>query len=174
MEYNNSKSSIIAEYYTQHLQELRAFVGVRLQFAEETEDIVQDIFVRLLQVDKMITPITLPCLVYTTARNLIIDYWRRHRCVDEYEHFIQKSDWKNNYIPDAESIYSAQEINELLERGIARLKEKQKKIYCMNVYDGLQVSEIATKLDIEYKKVENRLGAARKQMRGYVRSMLAS
>lgn len=174
MEHNNSKSSIIAEYYTQHLQELRTFVGSRLQFAKETDDIVQDVFVRLLQIDKMITPITLPSLVYTTARNLIIDYWRRHQCANEYEHFIQKSDWQNNHVPDVESIYSAQEINELLERGIAQLKERQKKIYRMNVCDGLQVSEIATELNIEYKKVENRLGTARKQVRGYVRSMLAS
>lgn len=174
MEYNKSKSSIIAEYYTLHLQELRAFVGSRLQFAEETEDVVQDVFVRLLQMDQMITPITLPSLVYTTARNLIADYWRHHQCINEYEHFIRKSDWQNNYIQDGESIYSAQEITELLERGIARLSEKQRKVYRLSVYDGLKISEISTELDLAYKNVENRLGAARKQVRGYIRSMLAS
>lgn len=174
MEYNKSKSSIIAEYYALHLQELRAFVGSRLQFAEETEDVVQDVFVRLLQMDQMITPITLPSLVYTTARNLIADYWRHHQCINEYEHFIRKSDWQSNYIQDGESIYSAQEITELLERGIARLSEKQRKVYRLSVYDGLKVSEISTELDLAYKNVENRLGAARKQVRGYIRSMLAS
>ena len=38
----------------------------------------QNIFLRLLQMDKMISSVTLPCLVYTVARNLICDYWR-HR-----------------------------------------------------------------------------------------------
>ena len=41
--------------------------------------------------------------------------------------------------------------------------EIQRKIYRMNVCDGMQISEIAIKLDVKYKKVENRLCAARKE-----------
>lgn len=65
------------------------------------------------------------------------------------------------------------EINEFLERGIARLCDKQRKIYRLNVYDSVKVSEIAIKLDVTYKHVEHRLGAARKEMRKYMRRMLA-
>ena len=72
-----------------------------------------------------------------------------------------------------ESIYSVLQINELLERGIARLSENQRKIYRMNVCDGMQISEIAIKLDVKYKNVENRLCAARKEVRKYMKCMLA-
>ena len=71
-----SKKCIIADYYTNHYDELKKFVISRLQVVDEAEDIVQDIFVRLLQSDQMISPVTLPCLVYTMARNKIVDYWR--------------------------------------------------------------------------------------------------
>lgn len=172
MQQTESKTNLIADYYSQHYDEVRAFVASRLQQAEETEDIVQNIFLRLLLMDKMITPITLPCLVYTVARNLICDYWRHRQCVEEHEHFLCTSDIKTRVV-DAESVYSAQELNEILERGIARLCDAQRKIYRMNICEGMQVSEIALKLDIKYKNVEKRLGAARKEVRKYVKRMLA-
>ena len=60
MEQIESKRSIIAEYYTAHYDELQKFVASRLLFAEDAEDVVQNIFVRLLQMDKMITPSLCP------------------------------------------------------------------------------------------------------------------
>lgn len=86
MEQNiESKHSIIAEYYIECYDELKAFVASRLlgdEKAEQAEDIVQNVFVRLLKMDCMISRITLPCLVYTTARNLIFDYWRHRHSLE--------------------------------------------------------------------------------------------
>ena len=172
MEQIESKHSVIAEYYTEHYAELKAFVASRLLFAEDAEDIVQNIFVRLLQMDKMITPITLPCLVYTIARNLIFDYWRHKRKVEEYEHIIQKGDWTSQYAEDVESIYSAHEVEKKLEQSIARLSSKQSKIYRLHIYEGMQVSEIAEKLSLKYKNVEYCLGSARKEVRNYMKKMM--
>ena len=62
MEQKESKSNLIADYYSQHYDELMTYVSSHLQHADESEDIVQNIFVRLLQMDKMITPVTLPRL----------------------------------------------------------------------------------------------------------------
>ena len=134
------------------------------------KDIVQNVFLRLLRSDKMITTITLPCLVYTIARNLIFDYWRHHQSVEEYEHFFVR---QSSSEMDVASIYSATEINEILERGIARLTDNQRVIYRMNIYEGKKVSEISETLHLSYKSVENRLGSARKEIRQYVKRMLA-
>lgn len=75
MDYTITKQATIADYYTFHYEELLAFVASRLHiYSDEAEDIVQNVFLRLLQTDRMITPITLPCLVYTMARHLICDF----------------------------------------------------------------------------------------------------
>ena len=81
--------SLITNYYSSHRDELLAFVSSRLGGSCEAEDIVQNVFLRLLTTDKMITEVTLHALVYTTARNLIIDYYRRHTVFEEYEHYIK-------------------------------------------------------------------------------------
>lgn len=165
---------LISDYYRRHLGDIRAFVAKRIGYSmEESEDIVQNIFLRLLQADKLISQVTLPCLVYTIARNLVIDHWRRRALLAEYEHYIQKRSGDCYNSVGGESVYSAVEINDVLERGIARLADRQRRIYCMNVIDGLKVSEISLQLNEDYKSIENRLGAARKEVRRYVRRMFA-
>lgn len=167
----NDKFYIIEEYYTSHYDEIKGFVGKAISYAHQTEDIVQNIFVRLLTLDKMITPLTMPSLVYTVARNLIYDYWRHKRIVDEFEHFIVHRGSLRDI--DPLSVYSAKEIEELMERSIARLKDKQRIIYQMNLHEGMQVAEISKRLHLTSKCVEHRLGAARKEIRQYMRRMMA-
>ena len=161
----------IADYYQQHFDELKTFYHKRLGGHNTAEDMVQTAFLRLLSSDKMITPVTLPCLVYTILRNLIYDFWRRRHSYEEYEHYIHKGVYAAHN--DVDSVYSAAELNELLEKGIERLPEKQKALYVLNVYDGMKISEISHTLQINYKSVEHRLGMARKEIRNYIRRMLA-
>ena len=115
-----SERSLIADYYTKHFEDLKAFVYSRLPIADEAEDIAQNIFLKLLESKKMITPITLPCFVYTMARNLIADYWRRKQRGEIYEHFIKTSNWRNYFSNKA----SSKKIDVPLNTGIFRSERK--------------------------------------------------
>ena len=172
MKQQDETYGIIAQYYAEHFTELRAFVGKYILNAPEAEDIVQNVFLRLLTSEKMITPVTLPSLVYTVARNLMYDYWRHRHTVDEYEHNLPHV-IMGSCAHDVHTVYSVVEMTELLEKGIARLNSNQRDIYRMNVHDGLQVSEISERLSLPYKSVEHRLGDARKEIRNYMKRMLA-
>ena len=159
-------NNLIETYYTDHRDELLAFVSSRLGGSEESEDIVQNVFLRLLTTDKMITVVTLPALVYTMTRNLITDYYRRRHHHEEFEHFLKGSSEETESM---ESVFSASELTELLERGLARIPENCREIYRMHIYGGMKVSEISLTLGEGYKSVENRLGTARKAVRQYLR-----
>lgn len=159
-------SNVIETYYIAHRDELLAFVSSRLGGSDEAEDIVQNVFLRLLTSDKLITEITLPALVYTMTRHLITDYFRRHTTFEQYEHYIK------GVCSEAitmESVFSAKEIMERLERGLARLPQKCREIYRLHIYEGMKVSEISQQLGENYKSVEHRLGFARKSIRQYLR-----
>ena len=162
--------NILADYYAAHREELVRFVVSRIGRNDIAKDVVQDAFARLLTTDKMITPVTLPCLVYTTVRNLMCDYWRHHHAVEAYEHYLCHSGCR---VEDAESVYSVREVTELLEKSIARLTSRQREVYVLSIYQGMKVSEISETLHINYKSVENRLGGARKQVRSYFKARLA-
>ena len=154
-----SEHQLIINYYTSHRDELLAFVSSRLGGStEEAEDIVLNVFLRLLTSGKLITETTMPALVYTIARNLITDYYRRRNAYEGYEHYLRNT---NRTADSAESILNIREINELLERGLARVPENCREAYCLHIYGGMKVSEISHRLGENYKTVEHRLGTAR-------------
>ena len=159
-------NKLITNYYIAHRDELLAFASSRLGDSCLAEDIVQDVFLRLLSSDKMITEVTLPALVYTITRNLINDYYRRHTTYEQYEHYIKGV---CSEVTTMESVFSAFEIMERLERGLVRLPENCREIYRLHIYGGMKVGEISRELGEGYKSVEHRLGTARKVMREYLR-----
>lgn len=170
MKKQQTQYNVISEYYAEHVSELRIFVSSRIKATDEAEDIVQNIFLKLLTANDVLTPNTLASLVYTMARNMIYDYYRHRRAVEEYISFADRSDRCSCSV---QSVYSAAEIHELLERGIATLKESQRRVYRLNVYDGMPVSDISKTLNMNYKTVESKLGMARKEIRRYITRMLA-
>ena len=157
---------LITNYYIAHRDELLAFASSRLGDSRLAEDIVQDVFLRLLSTDKMITEVTLPALIYTITRNLMNDYYRRHTTYEQYEHYIKGV---CSEVTTSESVFSAFEIMERLERGLVRLPENCREIYRLHIYGGMKVGEISRELGEGYKSVEHRLGTARKVMREYLR-----
>ena len=163
-----SEQQLITNYYITHRGELLTYVSARLSGRAEAEDVVQDVFLRLLTSTKLISEVTLPALVYTTARNMIFDIHRRYAHVDDYEHYIRKvcSDELST-----DSVYSMHEIMEQMERGLARLPENFREVYRLHIYDGMKVSEISDFLGDNYKSVEYRLGTARKVVRGYLKAI---
>ncbi|MBR2151002.1 MAG: sigma-70 family RNA polymerase sigma factor [Prevotella sp.] len=156
---------LISNYYAQHRDEIVNFITVRIADANEAQDKVQDIFLHLLRRHQLITQQTLPCLVYTMACHKVADYYRRRRVYEEYEHYLASSD----STVEMESIISAHLLMERLERSLLRLPKTCSRIYRLHIYDGMKVSEIAQTLALPYKKVENRLGQARKHVREQLR-----
>jgi RNA polymerase sigma-70 factor (ECF subfamily) len=167
MQVNNQ---LLSNYYSMHRDELVSFIAVRTVDAIEAEDIVQDIFLRLLRGQHLITPQTLPSLLHTMARHAVSDYYRRRHVHEAYEHYIQKSDAGTLMSDDSvESVFSAQQLMERMERSLARLPKACCEIYRLHIYDGMKVSDIAQELSLPYKQVENRLGQARKAVRQQLR-----
>lgn len=158
----------LTNYYITHRDELLAYVSSRLGNSVEAEDLVQNVFLRLLTSDRMITEVTLPALVYTIARNLITDFYRRRTHFDDYEHYLKNTD---SIEESAESILSIRDITEQLERGLARVPENCREIYRLHIYGGMKVAEISQRLGEGYKSVEHRLGAARKAVRQQLRGI---
>ena len=127
---------------------------------------MQNVFLRLLTADRMITSVTLPALTYTIARNLITDYYRHRTTVEEFEHVIRGSREDEDSL---ESVISARNLTELMERGLARVPAHCREVYRLHIYGGMKVSEISRETGETYKSVEYHLGTARRAVRKFMR-----
>jgi len=153
---------IIADYYAGHRDEIVGFVAQRIGNGDTAQDLVQDVFLRLLRSDKLISPITLPALVFTMARNVVTDYLRRRRVFEEYEHYIMGTGTDRETM---DSIISARELMERMERTLARLAPECREVYRLHIYDGMGVGQIAKETRQPYRAVEYRIGQARQAVR---------
>ena len=165
--------TLISQYYDLHREELVGYVLSRTGDAYGSEDIVQDVFLRLLQTGECITPVTLPCLVYTMIRNKTVDYWRHRAIRERGERLMVSGYMAENEVVGPDVIYSVADIERTLEQGMARLTNPQRLLYRMNVVDGIKIKKISEMTDQRYKHVENLICAARKNIRSYMRKMLA-
>ena len=165
LSYSMNYHELIINYYSQHRDEIVSFIAMRIADSFEAQDMVQDIFLRLLQKQQLVTPQTMNSLVYTMVRHAVADYYRRRRVHEEYEHYLRRRD----DVGEIESVISARQLMERMEKSLSRLPEVSGRIYRLHIYDGLQVSDIAQHLSLPYKQVENRLGQARKMIRRQLR-----
>jgi RNA polymerase sigma-70 factor (ECF subfamily) len=159
---------LIENYYRAHRCDVLNFVRGRLHYSDEAEDLVQEAFLRLLSEQRPISEVTLPSLVFTLCRHLIVDWYRRRMVRQDAEHDLVVLHGDANA---AESVLSMREFNEQLERGMMRLPEKSRELYRMHIYGGMQAQDISRQTGENYKTVEYRLGQARKQVRSYLQKI---
>lgn len=160
---------LLADYYSQHRDEIVGFVAVRVGDADVAKDVVQDVFFRLLCSDRLISPTTLPALVFTMVRNAVTDWFRRRRIREEYEHYIIGTGDDSDSM---DSVISVRELMERMERTLARLAPECRKVYHLHIYGGMQVRQIAEETHQPYRAVEYRLGQARKEVRRQLRQCM--
>ena len=160
---------LLADYYSQHRDEIVGFVAVRVGDADVAQDVVQDVFFRLLCSDRLISPTTLPALVFTMVRNAVTDWFRRRRIREEYEHYIIGTGDDSDSM---DSVISVRELMERMEHTLARLAPECREVYHLHIYGGMQVRQIAEETHQPYRAVEYRLGQARKEVRRQLRQCM--
>jgi len=157
---------IIERYYRAHKDELLAFVSTHTQHSPEAEDLVHDAFLRLLSGHRPISEVTMPSLVYTLCRNLIVDWYRRHTIRRDYAHTLACVSGRGD---SAESLLSMRETKEQLEQGLMHVSQDCRELYLMHIFDGMKAADISLQTGLPYRSVEYKLGQARKQVRNHLK-----
>jgi RNA polymerase sigma-70 factor (ECF subfamily) len=128
-----------------------------------SEDLVQDIFMRMLRHRKTFQPGTafLPWM-YRIARNACIDHLRRG---DRTPETAFEPDAIQGDSPSAEQEVETGESTRLMRRALLRLPVERREVLVMSRYQFKTYEEIATALDCSVSAVKVRAHRAIKQLR---------
>jgi RNA polymerase sigma-70 factor (family 1) len=155
--------------FRQYYQGLCRYVGNWIQDPDESEEIVQNVFVKLwekhqsIQIDTSIKSYLYKS-VYHSALNTI-----KHKKVKEqYLHMKQNQDL-NSHI---QSRLTLKELELRIEKALTELPEQCRLIFSMSRFQELKYREIADILNISVKTVENQMGKALKLMRNNLSDFL--
>ena len=159
----NNLGQMIANFYTVHHAELVNFATSRLGNREEGEDLVQDVFIKMMSFEGMINKETIKSFAFTIAANKIKDHLRRrifrHKMEEntKYEMELQHS--------HVERVVEYHDTLRMVNDSMARLSPACAKVYRMSLFEDMTTGNIALEMNVSKRTVESQLFTSRKQVR---------
>ncbi|QEM02731.1 RNA polymerase sigma-70 factor [Mucilaginibacter rubeus] len=125
------------------------------------EDVTQEVLVNLWMKRANLKLTSLNAYLYTSVRYQVFNVIRSGKVRADLFNKLEEL-FSNN---GGEELLSEKEINRLLEQGVAELPEKCRQIFIMSRKEHLSTKEIAERLGIAPKTVENQLTVALNRLR---------
>lgn len=158
-----SKSQAITQAYMEMRTQLFAIFRQACMPEADCEDMIQEVFVRLLRVETLQAE-TVNAMVVTIAFRLRVDYLRRRA----FLHRLYKDTDRAEYYDQATTNVNPCELRELIsieQNAIARLLPENQRIYRLSRFQGKTNDEIANIMAMSYRSVESRLYRSRMLVR---------
>lgn len=134
----------------------------RLKDADYAKDITQDIFLQLWSRRYDLQVVSVPAYLYTAIRNNVFKWMEKEQrfttIPDLLEILVQESD-------QADVELLRKEFMLKYEALVDSLPSSQRTIFKLRFHEDLSTKEIAEKLDISRKTVQNQLGKSVNQLR---------
>lgn len=151
-----------------HESALRSWLRVRFPTLTDRDDIVQESYARLLKVERRERITNARSYLFSTARNLALDLFRRRRVAP----IISTSEAMRSAVPEerigvADAVSAAQEF-EILRRAIDALPERCRTIMLLQKMQGLSNAAIAERLNLSVNTVNAQLVIGLARCRAYL------
>jgi RNA polymerase sigma factor (sigma-70 family) len=142
----------ISEVVKQEQSRLRNFIRRRVPDPLDAEDILQDVFYRLVEANRLLMPIEhITGWLFRVARNRITDLFRKKKPETFSDATIEDEDGETLQIedllpsPDAgpEALYLRNLVLEELELALDELPEEQREVFVAHELEGRSFKEMA-------------------------------
>ncbi len=147
-----------------HYSKLCAYANKFLKDIDASEEIVQELFYNLwLNRESLNIKSSVNSYLFRSVRNSCLNMIKHINIREEYKAFNEAEikDKEENF----EDSFETSELEQKIRRTIDMLPTERRKVFIMSRYDGLKYREIAEKLNISVKTVENQMGKAIKFLR---------
>ncbi len=171
LENNKGVTKVILEYG----QRLRDFIRRRVNTQEDAEDILQDVYIDLMQTMRVKPIEQMSAWLYRVARNKIIDRYRKHKPVLYNDMNVVKSGGDEGYY-FIEEILGAQNdpgflnkdnklIRDALFKALEELPAEQREVFIRHEFEQQGFQEMADELNITLNTLLSRKHYAIKYLR---------
>lgn len=135
-----------------------------------SQDIVQEVFVKVWEKREAIESINLEGFLFRLVRNRCIDYIKHLKVVQNRMNEIRLDSkyeelYRIDFVGDEPYVMIEQELSQKIEKTIQSLPERCREVFILSRLDGLKNREIAEKLNINIKNVERHLARAMQSFR---------
>jgi len=130
-----------------------------------SQDIVQEVFVKIWETRKEIESLNLEAFLFRLVRNRCLDYIKHLKVVNNRMQEIHISSkyeelYRIDFIGNEPYVLIEEELKTKIEKTIHKLPDRCREVFILSRLDGLKNKEIAEKLNINIKNVERHLSRA--------------
>ena len=165
------EKSVFDEIFRAYYEEL---VGFCLRYIPDQDmacEIVQDMFVKMwIRREDLFVTTSLKAYLYKATRNHALNYLNQLKIQDKYKSYVgfQTIEGGNSPLDKLQE----SDLEEEIKRAVLSLPERRRKVFEMSRHEGLKNKQIAEKLNISVKTVENQMTKALEFLRNSLKDHL--
>lgn len=157
------------ELFDRYGKRLHRFAVAYLKSTENAEEIVQEVFLKIWNNREEISPDkSFESYLFTIAKNGILNTIRKSKSEQAYLNFAKLNPGKNVLL-DEELDFN--ELERAYKNAVDQLSPRRKEIFLLSRVHSLSNAEIAEKMNISVKTVENQMTSALAEVRKNLRSL---
>ena len=160
--------------FSAHRVALKSFLSVKTGIVDELDDIVQEVFLRLMHQPDLESKIdgqagSAKAYLFTIANNLVVDMQRRSVLQRNYARSVRnEGENRSIEITPERSVQSSEELS-LVKREILKLRPKCQQAFLLSRVESMSYKQIASHMNISTKQVEKYISQALRKLRAAVR-----
>ncbi len=163
----NDEKDALDELYNHFYPKLYHFSKSFLKLDNDVEDVLQEVFVKIwINRHNIYDPLTFNSYIFTITRNTLLNYLRSKLKEQTFRSELAQQSIASEFTGQDSMDYKEiqQQVNDLIKS----LPQKRQQIFRLSREDGLSNKEIAEKLDISVKTVEDHMTHALKYLKNHL------
>ena len=152
------------QLFRSHYSTLCSYANNFLKDTDGAEEIVQEVMFKLwINRESVVFDTSPRSYLFRSVRNSCLNLLKHMNVRDEYRaaREAQVQDWQRSQ--EDEMIVT--ELEQKIRDAVDKLPVERRKVFVMSRYDGLTYAEIAARLNISVKTVENQMSSALRTLR---------
>lgn len=161
--YNTDTTVQFEQVFKEHFKRLHAYASTILKDADDAEEMVQNVFFKLWEKREKLEELqSVAAYLYRAVHNECMNFLKHEKVKAAYEaHAVHNG----NISSAAEDTAGKKELEKRVQSALNDLPEQCRTIFQMSRFEELKYREIADRLGLSVKTVENQMGKALKILR---------
>ncbi|MDR0765691.1 MAG: RNA polymerase sigma-70 factor [Odoribacteraceae bacterium] len=150
--------------FVAYFPRVKYYVNNLTRSSTVAEELTQEVFARLWENHALVKPSvrSLTSFLFTIAHRVAIDFLRGRRVRESYCH---EQTGREEETVSTEDSYMARELYRVVKLVVEQMPARQREIFKMSRLSGMSNEEIATRLAINKRTVENQLSLALRKIK---------
>ncbi len=147
--------------FNTHYSNMCSYSNLFLKDLDAAEEVVQNVFFKIWENrEKLVFKTSVESYLFRAVRNASLNVVKHVKIREEYKVHNEREIQMNEQ--DNTDDFALNELEQKIRKVIDQLPFDRRRIFIMSRYDGLKYQEIADKLGISVKTVENQIGRSLK------------